>query len=37
LETYYRLTTDENNENSVNKIEQFSLGFTPNISFQFFF
>jgi hypothetical protein len=37
LETYYRLTTDENNENSVNKIEQFSLGFTPNISFQIFF
>ena len=37
LETYYLLITDENNENSVNKIEQFSLGFTPNISFQFFF
>ena len=37
LETYYRLTTDETNENSINKIEQFSLGFTPNISFQIFF
>ncbi|MCZ6594942.1 MAG: TonB-dependent receptor [Bacteroidetes bacterium] len=37
LETYYRLTTDEINENSINKIEQFSLGFTPNISFQIFF
>ncbi|MEM7087540.1 MAG: TonB-dependent receptor [Bacteroidota bacterium] len=37
LETYYRLQTNANGETSVNKIEQFSLGFTPNISFQLLF
>jgi len=37
LETYFRLQTDNDGEISVNKIEQFSLGFTPNISFQLLF
>jgi len=37
LETYYRLQTNSEGELSVNKIEQFSLGFTPNISFQLLF
>ena len=37
LETYYQLQTNDNGEISVNKIEQFSLGFTPNISFRLLF
>ncbi|MEL6812619.1 MAG: TonB-dependent receptor plug domain-containing protein [Bacteroidota bacterium] len=37
LDTYFRLTQDDSLENSLNRIEQFSLGFTPNISFQLFF
>jgi len=37
LETYFRLQTNDDGEISVNKIEQFSLGFTPNISFQLLF
>jgi hypothetical protein len=37
LETYFRLQTNDEGEISVNKIEQFSLGFTPNISFQLLF
>jgi len=37
LDTYYRLQTDSNGESVVNRIEQFSLGFTPNISLQLLF
>jgi len=37
LETYYQLQQDGDGELSVNKIEQFSLGFTPNVSFQLLF
>ena len=37
LETYYQLQTDSDGALSVNKIEQFSLGFTPNVSFQLLF
>jgi outer membrane receptor for ferrienterochelin and colicin len=37
LDTYFRLQANDDGEFSVNKIEQFSLGFTPNISFQLLF
>ena len=37
LDQYYVLTQDENGEAVVNKVEQFSLGLTPNLSFQLFF
>lgn len=37
LDTYYRLETDASGESFINKIEQFSLGFTPNISLQLLF
>lgn len=37
LDTYFRLQVNEDGEFSVNRIEQFSLGFTPNISFQLLF
>jgi hypothetical protein len=37
LDTYYRLETDEENNASINRIDQFSLGFTPNISFRLLF
>lgn len=37
LETYFQLNTDENDVTTVTRIEQFSLGFTPNISFQLIF
>ncbi len=37
LETFYRLETDSDGNSFVNKIEQFSLGFTPNISLQLLF
>ena len=37
LASYYQIGTDENNEASINRVDQYSLGFTPNISFQLFF
>ena len=37
LDTYYILEIDEEKNPTINKIEQFSLGFTPNISFQLLF
>ena len=33
----YAIDTDENGDNRVNQIEEISLGFTPNFSFQFLF
>ena len=37
LNTYYRLEVDEEDNASINRIDQFSLGFTPNLSFQLLF
>jgi hypothetical protein len=37
LDTYYTLNTDANNNVTINRVDQFSLGFTPNVSFQLFF
>jgi len=37
LNIRYAVINDENNQNSVNKIEEVSLGITPNFSFQLLF
>jgi len=37
LDTYFRLQTDSDGAYLVSKVEQFSLGFTPNLSFQLLF
>ena len=37
LDTYYVLNKDEEGETVLNRIEQFSLGFTPNISLKLIF
>lgn len=37
LSSYYQTRTNANGDSSINRVDQFSLGFTPNISFQLFF
>ncbi|MGJ8666770.1 MAG: TonB-dependent receptor plug domain-containing protein [Patiriisocius sp.] len=37
LDSYFEIATDANGNNIINRVDQFSLGFTPNISFQLFF
>jgi hypothetical protein len=37
LDTYFRVITDDEQNPTVNRVDQFSLGFTPNLSFQLLF
>lgn len=37
LDTYYRIAEDEAGNATVNRVDQFSLGFTPNLSFNLLF
>lgn len=37
LERYYQIQTNSQGENYINKVTQYSLGFTPNISLQLLF
>lgn len=37
LSSYYEIETNAEGASSINRIDQFSLGFTPNISFQLLF
>ncbi|GEQ85670.1 hypothetical protein ULMS_11780 [Patiriisocius marinistellae] len=37
LDSYFEIETDADGNNTINRVDQFSLGFTPNISFQLLF